>query len=142
VLLETDSNTDMSGLDFGYSQSKWVAEQLVAGARALGLPCAIYRPSLITVPRSLCGDRNDVAARLLAFMVRHQIAVNTPNQLSLVPVDAIARNLVGLSLRPQAVGATYHLTADRYYSLTHLTRRLSADFGFHFRELSIAGFHL
>ena len=73
-------------------------------------------------------------------MIRHRLSVDTPNQLSLVPADAIARNLVGISLRPEALGATYHLTAERYYSLTHLTRRLSADYGYAFRELSVAGF--
>ncbi len=140
VLHETDANSAMTGLDFGYSQSKWVAEQLVARARAAGLACTIYRPSLISVSRTLRGDRNDVAARLLAFMIRHEIAVDTPNQLSLVPVDTVADNLVALSLDPEAAGATYHLTADSYYSLTHLTRRIGADFGYRFRELSIGAF--
>jgi len=140
VLFETDDNPAMAGLDFGYSQSKWVAEQLVARARIRGLPCTIYRPSLISVSGALHGDRNDVAARLLAFMIRYGIAVDTPNQLSLVPVDVVARNLVALSQSPDAAGETFHLTADRYYSLTDLTRRLGSDFGFRFREMSIAGF--
>ena len=140
ILYETDRNAEMSGLDFGYSQTKWVAEQLVSRAQAQGLPTTIYRPSLISVPASLEGDTNDVAARLLAFMIRHQVAVDTPNQISLVPVDTTARNLVALSLDAEAAGATYHMTADRYYSLTALTRRIAADFGYRFRELSIPEF--
>jgi thioester reductase-like protein len=140
VLYEEDGNVAMEGLDFGYSQSKWVAEQLVGRARVAGLRCTVYRPSLISVARSLRGDVHDVAARLLAFMIRHEIAVDTPNQISLVPVDSLARNLVVLSQRPQAAGATYHLTADRYYSLTQLTRQIGADFGFHFREMPIPEF--
>lgn len=140
VLHESDANADRTGLDFGYSQSKWVAERLVAAAAGRGLPCTVYRPSLISVPGSLRGDCNDVAARLLAFMIRHRVAVDTPNQLSLVPADALARNLVGISLRGEATGASYHLTADRYYSLTNLTRQIGSDFGYRFRELSIAGF--
>jgi len=33
VLYETDLNENMELLDFGYSQSKWVAEQVVVDAR-------------------------------------------------------------------------------------------------------------
>ena len=36
VLYETDFNGDMELLDFGYSQSKWVAEQVVMDARRHG----------------------------------------------------------------------------------------------------------
>src|ERR1700729_3882584 len=37
VLNETDFNEDLELLDFGYSQTKWVAEQVVADARQKGL---------------------------------------------------------------------------------------------------------
>src|SRR5215469_8781001 len=37
VLYETDQNKNMELLDFGYSQSKWVAEQVVFDARSRGL---------------------------------------------------------------------------------------------------------
>ena len=36
VLYETDLNENMELLDFGYSQSKWVAEQVVVDARSQG----------------------------------------------------------------------------------------------------------
>jgi thioester reductase-like protein len=140
VLYENDDNGEMVGLDFGYSQSKWVAEQLVRRAGQAGLAVTIYRPSLISVARSLYGDTHDVAARLLAFMIRYGVAVDTPNQLSLLPVDTLAQNLVAISLRPEAVGETYHLTADRYHSMTELTRQISHDFGYSFDELDIPCF--
>jgi Male sterility protein len=47
-LVETDNNDEMAGLDFGYAQTKWVAEQLVLSAQAMGLDVRIYRPSLIS----------------------------------------------------------------------------------------------
>jgi nucleoside-diphosphate-sugar epimerase len=73
-------------------------------------------------------------------MIRHRIAVDTPNQLSLVPVDSLANNLIALSQRPEAAGTIYHLTADRYYSITELTRQISTDFGYHFREFPLLKF--
>ena len=42
VLYETDFNKNMELLDFGYSQSKWVAEQVVADARSRGLSTRIF----------------------------------------------------------------------------------------------------
>jgi thioester reductase-like protein len=47
-LWEADDHPEMAALDFGYSQSKWVAEQLAINARREGLPVRIYRPALIT----------------------------------------------------------------------------------------------
>jgi len=38
----------MAALDFGYAQSKWVAEQLVFAAGRQGLNVRVYRPSFIT----------------------------------------------------------------------------------------------
>ncbi len=48
VLYETDFNQDMELLDFGYSQSKWVAEQVVADARSKGLETRIFLPALVS----------------------------------------------------------------------------------------------
>lgn len=140
ILYEADNNDEMAQLDFGYSQSKWVAEQLVHRAGRAGLPVAIYRPSLISVSQSMSGDTHDVAARLLAFMIRHEVAVDTPNQISLLPADVLANNLVAVSQRPLFSTVTYHLTADHYHSLTELTQQISRDFGYRFSYFDIPHF--
>ncbi|HEU4844833.1 MAG TPA: thioester reductase domain-containing protein, partial [Burkholderiaceae bacterium] len=140
VLLESDCNAAMEALDFGYAQSKWVAEQLALAARAGGMDVRIYRPSLISVSTQGAGDANDVALRMLAFMIRHGIAVDTPNQLSIVAADVIAHNLVGIARLAQAPAVPLHVTADRYYSMTALTRVIERDFGYRFRYYDIPGF--
>ncbi|WP_082663562.1 thioester reductase domain-containing protein [Sinorhizobium sp. Sb3] len=140
VLYESDHNAGMTGLDFGYSQSKWVAERLVRRAGEQGLPVGIYRPSLISISERGHGDSHDVAARLLAFMIRHRIAVDTINQISLLPVDVVAHNLVAIMRRPISRTATFHATAEHYYSLTELVRQIERDFGFRFDYLPIAPF--
>lgn len=140
VLHEKDGNTAMEALDFGYSQSKWVAERLVRKAAEQGLATNVFRPSLISVSAGGYGDRQDVAARLLAFMIRHRIAVDTPNQISLLPVDTVAYNLVAIAQRPIGRSATFHATARDYYSLTGLVRQIEKDFGFEFSYLPIGPF--
>lgn len=94
TLAEIDNNNEAEGLDFGYAQSKWVAEQLVLAAEARGLPVQIYRPSLISASSSGIGDCNDIAIRLLSFMINQGIAVETANQLSLIPADVAAANIL------------------------------------------------
>ena len=113
VLPETECNAEMQALDFGYAQTKWVAEQQAIDARAHGLDVRIYRPSLISVSTQGAGDSNDVAIRMLAFMIRHGIAVDTPNQLSIVAADVIARNVVGISRLDGGVSPAFHVTADQ-----------------------------
>jgi len=140
VLLETDSNAEMQELDFGYAQSKWVAERQAQRARAHGLDVRVFRPALISVSTRGAGDSNDVAIRMLAFMIRHGIAVDTPNQLSMVAADVIARNIVGISRLSQCPTPAFHVTADRYYSITELTRMISRDYGYTFTYYDIPGF--
>ncbi|MBA5687101.1 thioester reductase domain-containing protein [Rugamonas apoptosis] len=140
VLLELDCNAGMEALDFGYAQSKWVAEQQALAARAGGMDVRIYRPALISVSTQGAGDDNDVALRMLAFMIRHGIAVDTPNQLSIVAADVIAHNIVAIARQVHAPATPLHVTADRYYSMTALTRVIERDFGYRFRYYDIPRF--
>src|ERR1700733_12107596 len=71
VLYETDLNENMELLDFGYSQSKWVSEQVVMDACRRGLTTRIFRPALVSPSISGGGNNFDIAVRLVAFMVNH-----------------------------------------------------------------------
>jgi len=71
TLLEDDHNQEMAALDFGYAQSKWVAEQLVFAAGRQGLNVRVYRPSFITASTDGAGSADDIVIRLLAFMINH-----------------------------------------------------------------------
>ncbi|WP_299583895.1 thioester reductase domain-containing protein [Mucilaginibacter sp.] len=140
MLFENDYNNEMQALDFGYAQSKWVSEQLALKARSLGLKVSIYRPSLISVSTNGTGDNNDVAVRMLAFMIRYGIAVDTPNQISIIPADVVAHNIVRISQSCKASPKTLNVTADRYYSMTDLTRTITHEFGINFKYYDIPGF--
>jgi len=139
-LFESDFNEAMEKLDFGYSQSKWVAEQLVKNAQDQGLDVRIFRPSLIT-PSTVGGGYNyDIAIRLMAFMINHRKGVIAKNQLSFTPADIAANNIVAISILPDTVGKIFHVTADHYYNIMDVTEEISKLIGKKFEYYKIPEF--
>jgi thioester reductase-like protein len=140
VLFETDMNEDMELLDFGYSQSKWVAEQVVADARSKGLSVRIFRPALVSPSVSGGGNNFDIAVRLVAFMVNHGIGVDALNQVSFVPADIAANNIVAISTTPGTENKTYHVVRDDYANMMDITGLITKTTGRQFEIFSIADF--
>lgn len=142
VVGEWDANEKMSGLDFGYSQTKWVGEQLALAAQRKGLDVRIYRPSLISPTSAGFGSQDDILVRLTAFMIEHGLAVNALNQISLLPADLIADHIVALMDLPKDdnVCTVFNMTADDYYNLTDITRILSERYGYQFEYHDISSF--
>src|SRR5215469_42517 len=95
-LLEEDSNPEMSALDFGYAQTKWVSERLILKAREQGLDARIYRPAFLTASTAGFGHSTDIVARLLSFMIKYGVAPNADIQLSFMPVDIAAHNIAAV----------------------------------------------
>src|SRR5580700_9442287 len=140
VLYETDFNKDMELLDFGYSQSKWVAEQVVADARSRGLPTRIFRPALVSPSITGGGNNFDIAVRLVAFMVNHGIGVDALNQVSFVPVDVAANNIVAISATPGTANKTFHVTRDDYSNMLDITGLITKATGRQFETFRLPDF--
>ena len=140
VLLETDFNKNMELLDFGYSQSKWVAEQVVADARSRGLSTRIFRPALVSPSITGGGNNFDIAVRLIAFMVNHGIGVDALNQVSFVPADIVANNIVAISTTPGTANKTYHVVRDDYANMMDITGLITKSTGRQFEIFSISEF--
>jgi thioester reductase-like protein len=140
VLYETDFNKDMELLDFGYSQSKWVAEQVVADARSRGLSTRIFRPALVSPSITGGGNNFDIAVRLVAFMVNHGIGVDALNQVSFVPADIVANNIVAISTTPGTANKTYHVVRDDYANMMDITGLITRSTGRQFDIFSISEF--
>ncbi|MGA2426991.1 MAG: fatty acyl-AMP ligase [Candidatus Acidiferrum sp.] len=140
VLYETDFNENMELLDFGYSQSKWVAEQVVADARRQGLETRIFRPALVSPSVTGGGNNFDIAVRLVAFMVNHGIGVNALNQVSFVPADIVANNIVAISTSPGTANKTYHVTRDDYANMLDITGLITKSTGRQFEVFSLPDF--
>ncbi len=140
VLWETDFNQDMELLDFGYSQTKWVAEQVVADARDKGLSTRIFRPALVSPSVTGGGNNFDIAVRLVAFMVNHGIGVDALNQVSFVPADIVANNIVAISTTPGTENKTYHVVRDDYANMLDITDLITKSTGRQFEIFSITDF--
>ena len=140
VLYETDMNANMELLDFGYSQSKWVAEQVVFDARSRGLSTRVFRPALVSPSVTGGGNNFDIAVRLVAFMVNHGIGVDTLNQVSFVPADIVANNIVAISTTPGTANQTYHVVRDEYSNMLDITRLITEATGRQFEIFTLPEF--
>jgi thioester reductase-like protein len=140
VLYETDMNAKMELLDFGYSQSKWVAEQVVFDARRRGLSTRVFRPALVSPSVDGGGNNFDIAVRLVAFMVNHGIGVDTLNQVSFVPADIVANNIVAISTTPGTANENYHVVRDDYSNMLDITRLITESTGRQFEISSLPDF--
>src|SRR6266576_6782805 len=140
VLYETDFNENMELLDFGYSQSKWVSEQVVMDARRRGLNTRIFRPALVSPSITGGGNNFDIAVRLVAFMVNHGIEVDALNQVSFVPADIVANNIVAISTTPGTENKTYHVVRDDYANMLDITGLITQATGRQFEIFSISDF--
>jgi thioester reductase-like protein len=140
VLYETDFNENMELLDFGYSQSKWVSEQVVMDAGRHGLATRIFRPALVSPSITGGGNNFDIAVRLVAFMVNHGIGVDALNQVSFVPADITANNIVAISTTPGTENKTYHVVRDDYANMLDITGLITKATGRQFEIFSLPDF--
>jgi thioester reductase-like protein len=140
VLYETDGNKDMELLDFGYSQTKWVAEQVVFDAQRRGLSTRVFRPALVSPSVDGGGNNFDIAVRLVAFMVNHGIGVDTLNQVSFVPADIVANNIVAISTSAGTANQTYHVVRDEYSNMMDITGLITQSTGRQFEAFLLPEF--
>ena len=121
TLFESDFCDSLDLLDFGYSQTKWVSEQLVVEAMKNGLQARIFRPALITPSVNGEGNNFDISIRLIAFMINHNIGVNSHNQVSFTPADVTANNIIAISSQPCTINKTFHVTREKYANMMDIT---------------------
>ncbi len=112
VLPESNAADHCEGHALGYSQSKWVAERLVAAAGDRGVPVTIHRAPFIT-GHSGSGQWNsdDFICRLVRGIITLGAMPELSASMDIVPVDYVARAIVRLSLQPVAGTRRFHLCA-------------------------------
>jgi thioester reductase-like protein len=86
------------------------------------------------------GNNFDIAVRLVAFMVNHGIGVDALNQVSFVPADITANNIVAISTTPGTANKTYHVTRDDYANMLDITGLITKATGRQFEIFSLPDF--
>ena len=107
---------------------------------AKGLSARIFRPALVSPSVTGGGNNFDIAVRLVAFMVNHGIGVDALNQVSFVPADIVANNIVAISTTPGTENKTYHVVRDDYANMLDITGLITKATGRQFEIFSISDF--
>jgi len=96
-------------IDLGYTQSKWVSEQLLNQASLRGLPVNIYRPGNIT-GSTQTGEynHNDFVTNLLVACLQLGKFIKSTLPLDLTPVNYVSRAIIYTTLQ-QKYDGYYHL---------------------------------
>jgi myxalamid-type nonribosomal peptide synthetase MxaA len=98
------------GLRNGYAQSKWVADQMMARARARGVAVTVYRPAFVGWhAHSGHAGEHDLVALLLLSSFAASCAPCLDLQINSTPVDHVADAVARVVSLPAAQRGTYHL---------------------------------
>jgi thioester reductase-like protein len=95
---------------------------------------------LITPSITGRGGDVDITLRLLTFMIRHGVCVDTQNQVSFMPVDLTANNVVAVAEQPDTVGKIFHLTRDQHETMPQVTEIISEQTNIEFDAFSLKDF--
>ncbi|MYX97436.1 amino acid adenylation domain-containing protein [Streptomyces sp. SID486] len=114
-------------LPSGYTETKWVAEKLVAEAARQGLPVSIHRLGEVTGT----GDRgiwntDTLMCALFRTVAQAGVAPDVPLPLDFVPVDHTADVITRVITHEKPDGRVYHITNPGEAHLPLLVDRLRA----------------
>jgi amino acid adenylation domain-containing protein/thioester reductase-like protein len=97
-------------LNVGYSQSRWVAEQLVIAAKSRGLPVSIYRTGrIIGHSRSGVSNLEEFACRFIKGCIQLGSIPDWDGEVNAITVDYVSEAIAHLSLQKESQGKTFHL---------------------------------
>ncbi|GAA3815969.1 hypothetical protein GCM10022226_40890 [Sphaerisporangium flaviroseum] len=131
-LIAEEEMGDPTGIGDGYSQSKWVAEEMVTTLRDRGLPVVLYRPWIILGhSRTGVTHTTDYSCVLVKGCI--QLGAGPANDMALnfMPVDFVSRAVVHLSRQEASFGRTFHFANPRSVDLRDIWQWV-VDYGYPF----------
>lgn len=112
VVRETDAPAHCDGSVMGYTQTKWVAEQLALQARARGLPVSVYRtPFIMGDSESGVVDEDNLVVKMLIGSIQGGAWPEEPTDVEMVPVNALSRAVLHLAQTASSPAQTFHITS-------------------------------
>ncbi len=108
---EVDLDPTAPTLPNGYSETKWVAERLVALARDRGLPVVIHRLGRVSGDSTsgVWRATSDALPEMLKASAGLGLLPRFAGHVDMVPVDYVAKAMATIAARPDAVGRVFHL---------------------------------
>ncbi|MFI2209523.1 type I polyketide synthase [Streptomyces sp. NPDC020141] len=127
-------------LPTGYTQSKWVAEQIVELARGRGLPVSVYRVDLVSGEHATgaCQTRDFVWLTLKGLLQAGAAPEDVPVLFRLMPVDYASAAITHISRRAEAESGTFHVCGRTGLTLGAMTGELRA-LGYALERRDLAG---
>ena len=121
---------DWRGLENGYAQSKWVAENLVFKAADLGLPATSHRMDFIvgSAANGIIPER-DFLVRMVQDCMKTGVISKEAVHLDVVQVDYLAESIVRLCQQQHAPGTVFHYRGAEQLS-TDLMAELLTEQGY------------
>ncbi|KXP09127.1 hypothetical protein AXK57_15150 [Tsukamurella pulmonis] len=120
---------------FGYTQSKWVGEQLVFEARSRGVPTYVYRTGRVAGhSRTGACQRSDFLWQTIRLGVALGAAPTMDMSTDITPVDYVVGAIAKLAGQPELAGRTFHVVSPETVAVPDLVRWMS-DFGYAGEEL-------
>jgi thioester reductase-like protein/amino acid adenylation domain-containing protein len=118
ILFENEDIGDYEeyvALDLGYSQSKWVAEQLIKIAQSRGLPVTIMRPGfMLGHPETGVTNTTDFWSRFIKGCLLMGYFPELVNQRQeFIPINYVSEAIVHLSMQSDSIGKVFHLTPPK-----------------------------
>ncbi|MFD8913598.1 thioester reductase domain-containing protein [Streptomyces sp. NPDC059575] len=129
VPLRTTDPTGPGGtLPTGYTQSKWVSEQIIGLARERGLPVSVYRVDLIAgdAETGACQARDFVWLSLKGMLQAGAVPGDIPVTFRLMPVSYTSAAILHLSRQDANSGRTFHVCSHDGLTLGEMVRELRA----------------
>lgn len=135
TFFESDSLDHGKLLNLGYDEAKWVGEKCLTNAVERGLPVARYRPGEVggDSETGRCVLNHFLIAALKGFLQYGALPV-IDTHIDVAPVDYVAKALVHMALRGNAIGRAFHLTNPRSWHMTDALAFLRRK-GFQFEEV-------
>ncbi|BAY29639.1 amino acid adenylation domain protein [Nostoc carneum NIES-2107] len=137
LILEDDRLLSGEGLTRGYTQTKWVAEQLVIAAQHRGIPVCIYRPGMLA-GHSQTGayHTNDLMGRIIKGIIQLGAAPDLDQWVNITPIDYASKAIIHLSQQRESFGKSFHIINSHPLSWKQLINGIRS-FGYSIQALPL-----